>query len=446
MKIYPATAIRILVLLGVLTACGYQTEPTPGFVPTLSAIPRVSPSAVFAVSPTAPIPSPTFTASPAPRSTIYLATGTFAYSSPNNAQIWRVTDTTADMIYELLPVNAADPNVPIAVKESIAGYLGVALDSDHLAEVLLQPFVDELALSPEKDRLAWTEGYYWMPNPQEPIEFSFVRLHLYDHEHLIDETLGWTSDASLRHLVWSPVGRYLAYITRYENSDGIQIGNVQLWDTQTQSVTTVGEGYVAAWSPQGDQLAVDNVTGADPHLTIIPIDAPDRATSVSIYWRGGLSGFSWGPTNNALIAARGVDSFSGNERPGLFTIGLEPSSIIGFPTQTTDILDNPRWSPDGQNLAAEAKIMPGDNPSKLLVLSPSGELVQQFDLMDGYRQQWQWSSDSQAILRYVIRTSSTKDDLQILYPATGRIEIVNLPREVATGIENGVLFMVMAVW
>jgi Tol biopolymer transport system component len=364
--------------------------------------------------------------------------------------VWELKGASARKVHEQFSIAATAVMVPHDVQQAIRQYLESASMSTRIEQIQMHPFISELALSADKEHLAWIEGFDWTPDPQVSLSFDFTRLHLFDLERFTTESITLTSQTSPTDLSWSPTGRFLAYATRIPGSDGYIIGEVWLYDTWTEATVSLGEGFAPTWSSGGDRLAVYSSSSLDTHdsrLKVVPVLAPENALFIDYTWPGGLSSFSWGPTNDSLIGAGSMDPVYSIEKQELFTIHLDHNSVTGFAIQAAPrILDEPHWSPDGRMLAVEARPTYGDNPNALLVIDAHGEVVSQFALSDGYRQQWLWSRDSRSILRYLYRIAATKNDLQVLYPFNNHLEIVALPQEIAEGIENGLLYVARIAW
>ena len=181
---------------------------------------------------------------------------------------------------------------------------------------------------------------------------------------------------------WSPSGERLAYIVGTEGEESA--GTLRVYDFRTGEATTVSEqalpslhGPAMAWSPDGGRLAFSEDAGAG----LLRIFDVDRDTYVDLPEVRGTTP-DWSSSGDVLVY---ISSAVPGREGDLYVMeidGENPRPLLERP----GLEANPRWSPDGAQIAFWTA--PAGRPEEraLVVVSRDGETVN--DLGSGFAAVW----------------------------------------------------------
>lgn len=349
----------------------------------------------------------------------------FVFGRDNYWEIWMMSRTGEDsrLIYQ------------IPQKISLAE----AKEQGILPVDILQNFVDKgmsnsqefemsisgLDLSPNKALLYWQEDYFWCPG-------NYCRgrsgIKLFDTKKEIAISVAFNTD--IEHAfyggTWSPDSRKLVF-----EENRLRWGyEPHLWilDIATLQTRMIGKGSNASWAPDSRRFAANLVEESkkypDEYVSIccqIIDNQKDTQTVIKPEIVEGYEGYinpRWSPDGEELA---------------LVGIGGKPSPIFLLNLQTQQVTDltsrvgkydiyNTSWSPDGKWMRAEASNTIG---SRTLIFDVStGDIV--VDAVDMVI--CDWSDNSKEILYFNLeREDPRKTRFYVLNMSTYQITALDLP-------------------
>ncbi len=390
--------------------------------PTLTATP------ILATSTPAPNPSDT----PIPEEykipTLYLALNTFDYTG-EGAEIWALGTASSELMYQRDPLPINDPLVPPEIQNRIKEYLQ---DPEGFNEITLTPVFSGLTSSTDKKYLAFIETFNWSRPDIVSEYFQHILILDVAQREIVAEAPVHAINAE--SLAWSPTGDYLLYTTTSRDNDYNWINQTWLYDQFLDQQTIIGDGSLATWSPDGSQIAFANsgritiVSSADIENDDQVINFPKDTALQTLRWE----------IDDLMLGAAYVHAN--------FTIGpqklylINPKTLLFseyLPESPLPVLSSPRVSPNGELIALNARKNDSDLIEYLLAFNLKGELIRNFEIPQANWTMWAWTPDGQRILILLgFQPDTLQQDIGILDPLTGNFEIIQLPVEVRTKLED----------
>jgi Tol biopolymer transport system component len=265
----------------------------------------------------------------------------------------------------------------------------------------------------ETDYVAWTgisgfEQPVWSPDGtmlalkefKDPQAQEHTRLFLYafGHQQMIPIT-GTMGD--YRAISWSPDSLKLVVAKVNERKYG---KDIQVVDLKAGQITTVGFGEGAAWSPNGQSIAIyvgpkTNTSQGQFGIHLVRPDGisiktiPLPIAPTPITWYDEYDGMSWAP-DSQWITLSIMHWSSDNKLTGeIYVIDVNGDRFRQITTEGRN--REPAWSPDGKIIAYIA-MGPASIFGKVHLVSPDGSCASLLsdDLM---AQSLSWSPDSNQI-------------------------------------------------
>jgi WD40 repeat protein len=163
----------------------------------------------------------------------------------------------------------------------------------------------------------------------------------------ISEPLG-TLQATAGFDGWTPTGQVL-----FDSN-----GKINTFDPKSKEISFIRNGIIAAWSRDGEKLAV---VDSDSGVVILDLE---KGTE-SLYYKRDINsdiyGLSWSPTNKSL-AFSVDDRATHKEKIVMLDLETKMSSDL---VRSTRIF-SPTWSPDGNQLAY---LSIDDQPNATIIIS-----------------------------------------------------------------------------
>jgi dipeptidyl aminopeptidase/acylaminoacyl peptidase len=413
-----------------------NASPTDVFIPTAthtitppkSPLPPTWTTTALSVTST-PVPDPSATPPPeeyeAP--TLYLALDTPVYIG-GDAQIWAVNSFSSVLLYQRDPLSVLDPLVPPEIQKRIQKYFQ---NLESFNETTLTPVFSDLTTSADKKYLAFIEGFHWA---RVEVEESFRRLLILDvaQKEAIAEI---PADAIVvESLAWSPAGDYLLFATSSRDQNYNRISETWLYDLPLDQLIRVGEGSLATWSPDGSHIAFAN---SDRITIVSSVDIETDVQVINFPKDTALQTLSW-EIDNLILGAAYVNAN--------FTIGpqklylINPKTLLFseyLPESPLPVLSSPRVSPNGELVGLNAKKNDSDSIDYLLVFNLRGDLIMNFEIPRAIWEMWTWTPDGQRIFVLLgAQPGTLQQDIGILDPLTGKFEMIQLPTEIRTELED----------
>jgi Tol biopolymer transport system component len=225
--------------------------------------------------------------------------------------------------------------------------------------------------------------------------------------------------------VWSPDGSRIAYRLLHDGTDSVAVmdaggGSISVLATAGETIEDCVRGWPAAWSPDGTSLVYAMTTscvdGSPSDLFVVAADGSSPATRLL---EPGLNGHSaaWSPDGTRI-------AFQGRQEagdPGLYVVevgadggltgGLTARKISEAGTYSVDSWTDPRWSPDGTEVAAAAgtnhvcaSSIPPSVDAFVVKADGSGQRAIAAEPAGEYAPTWSPDGGSLAFLRVVDRS------------------------------------------
>jgi len=372
---------------------------------------------------------------------------------PSKAQIYQISpdDGSSSIVYEIAegidrPVGDVFP--PSEIKK-LQSYLVVHSSSvtTTMDSIFSNPYIERLTLSPTGEMLAWIEGDTYCVDGSA-ICFGVKRLMVLDlntntarnllqiPSHSDEDFIYYISGGP----TWSPDGQYIAIIRSAKDvpSEALLIVTNVSTEQRRETMGTIDSGAPLVWAPDKSTLAWKlsrwhtRSSGGAIRLCVFQTDECKDIEFDGLWiWNWSMD---WSPDGEWIVfAAKQKDSdvFSSDARIGLHLLDPRTGLIQDIPVNVGGMLENPRWSPDGQLLAADYRSRADNFFQSLLVIEPtSGQVVSQLSTQRAVSS-WAWGDDSHSIL-VLTGTDRTQLEVGILDVRTGSLQNVMLPDELAT--------------
>jgi WD40 repeat protein len=256
---------------------------------------------------------------------------------------------------------------------------------------LLDCGITDLALSPDKQYLAWQEFCFWR------IEGLLGGQHNLRVMQLVDETIIEVHQSleRFRSITWSPDSKHLVYTESLNPNLEEQINSkIWLWDVETKEGILFSEGRHPSWSASGDKIGYINEVGIESGELVLIHQDIGTMDKIAIPVKQDFEfevydTFVWGPRNEELIVVEEnslwlVDSHSGNVE----------SLIV---SHTNLLYSNPLWAPDGQKVAIRYQ-EEGAAPVLGIIDVERKQIIFDVGEIPDMVAEREWSDDSQSIL------------------------------------------------
>lgn len=222
----------------------------------------------------------------------------------------------------------------------------------------------------------------WSPDGKRIVATSITNIQSWTSEiYIIDlstnkiRSIEKTDYGNLEAQSWSPDGSQIAFSSQRGGDwpEAIWLAGA-IGEPPKQLLT---EGHDAAWSPDGDSMAIFSSSYAGGNetevLSILELRTKHRKVVFSGTGKYTITyGLAWSPDGTRLIFSFGKQEYDVSPRfPNIDIYILEIST--GKTTKITNqgINSNPKWSPDG-NLITYTEHTAGDLDFKLMVSYPDG--------------------------------------------------------------------------
>ena len=221
--------------------------------------------------------------------------------------------------------------------------------------------------------------------------------------------------------VWSPNSEYLAIVHRLNEEKSIPlIVNVNTGKVQEIS-TTMDVSTPIRWSPDGATIAWGR-SGGLLELCEIDVGGCENINLANFDIWG--QSIDWGPYGGQVVY---TDS-------GVFDLNLlDPvtGSEQKIPIGINGLLENPRWSSNGQYIATDYRPNMSDFFQSLLIIEPiSGQIASQIQV-EHSESEWAWGKDNEMILM-LTGTQLSGYGLAIFDMHNGTLKPIPLPDDLKT--------------
>jgi len=187
---------------------------------------------------------------------------------------------------------------------------------------------------------------------------------------------------------------------------------------------------VVAWDLSG-RFGRSTTGGGLRLFTLSTATAKDIQLDGLWIWNWGLD---WSPQENRIVFSgvnQGPNTADGKEIQ-LYLLDPDTSQVHLIPVAVDGVLENPRWSPDGQLLAADLSPTVDDLYTALLIIEPdTGSIVTQLTLERAERV-WSWDREGKNLL-ILLGTGTYKSprEVGIFNIEEGTLRVLPLPEELA---------------
>jgi Tol biopolymer transport system component len=169
---------------------------------------------------------------------------------------------------------------------------------------------------------------------------------------------------------WSPIGDRLAVLRRFYGPSPIDIVRP---DGSNLARVADDASLAMSWSPDGRSLAY--TTSASPNaLTVVAADGSKKRTVITAQPNGGVSDVSWAPDGTKLLVVMDVPPPAGLADTLTQLFALDPGSLaLRQLTRVSAYHSAPAWAADGHTLAFVTRTGFAAGP-RVAVSNPDGSL------------------------------------------------------------------------
>ncbi len=366
-------------------------------------------------------------------------------------QVWKITvDGVGGWAMVELPIPypvSALPSQELAILEH--KFCPSRQDHCFVDDIHLAYGLNNLRLSPNKQSLAWVDGALWCPSTSC---YGFQRLVLWNVTRGESQTLleipnhiDLRTAQGIGGISWSPDSNHLGFV---QSSNDRGWSRVRVIDTETGHINDIGDGRAPiVWGPDG-RIAFISYSWQD---VIVALNNGDIIAEFSNNWDL-IEGIDWS-SDGSKIAVTAVTDDHQTRRYNLFIIDWATGDIAKIDVLTDESLEytQPHWSPDGRLLGINTRRSEEETVSGLIVFDPKSGAVEANLAVERYSTEWSWSHTGDAILVQLganrpVLSPSTSQRIGIFYWTTGTLDQVPLRPDLATGLDEGRLYMKEPVW
>lgn len=379
----------------------------------------------------------------------------------STAQIWQIApdNGSPSVVYQVAksahrPVGVVFPPEEIEKLQSYLTEQSISVDTT-VKDLLPGPYIRRMALSPTGEALVWIEGDTYCVD-RSAFCFGVMRLTALDlntEDAKVLLQIPLHADEGILHYIisggptWSPDGQHVAVIhgVRGAPVEALLI-IVSVSTGQPREITaTIDSSGPLIWSPDNTTIAwplsrwhTRSSGGAIRFCTLYTEECKDIEFDGLWVWGWGMD---WSPDGKQIVFAaeqKDSDVFSDDAKLGLHLLDTSTGLVQDIAVDIDGVLENPRWSPDGQFLAADYRPSVNDFFQSLLVIEPnSGRIVSQLPAQRA-ESSWVWGRDGHSILvltgtgSLLLNTGRVGLEVKIFDVRDGSLQTVVLPDELTT--------------